>query len=578
MCGIIGYVGSKNAPAILIEGLKKLEYRGYDSAGIAVLKNNKTIITKEKGTICKLEEKLKENMSTTGIGHTRWATHGVPNKINSHPHKVENITIVHNGIIENYLELKEKLINKGYNFKSDTDSEVACALICDLFKEKNDMQKVLEEFKKITRGAYAIGVLIDGVEDKIYAIRNKSPLIIGVSEEENFIASDVPAILEYTNKYILLEDMDIAIIGKNDISIFRSNKKIKNDIKIFDKKVDKIDKNGYKHFMLKEINEQPDVIRRTIESFSKKDLPNLTKYEKIDIVACGSAYHAGLIGEHLLSKKLKAVITTHIASEYRYKDINPNFKTLVIVISQSGETADSLEVIKKANEKNIDTLGIINVYKSSIAREVKYLVYTKAGFEISVATTKAYLSQITTFALMVNSKLNKEEIVKAINKTLKLEQDCINIAKKIKNQENLFFIGRGIDHYIGLEGSLKLKEISYIHSEAYPAGELKHGTISLVSKNTPFIATITDEVISEKTISNIKEVKARDGNITLIATEDIKVNEDYYDSLIQIPKVQKDLQPLLAIIILQLISYHTARLRGCDIDKPRNLAKSVTVE
>ena len=578
MCGIIGYVGGKNAPAILIEGLKKLEYRGYDSAGIAVIEKNKVNITKEKGAINKLEEKIKESTSTIGIGHTRWATHGVPNKTNSHPHKIEDITIVHNGIIENYLELKKDLIEKGYNFKSDTDSEVACALICDIFKEKNDMQKVLEEFKKITRGAYAIGVLIDGVEDKIYAIRNKSPLIIGVSEEENFIASDVPAILEYTNKYILLEDMDIAIIEKNDISIFRSNKKISNDIKTFDKEVDKIDKNGYEHFMLKEINEQPDVIRRTIESFDKRDLPDLAKYEKIDIVACGSAYHAGLIGEHLLSKKLKAAITTHIASEYRYKDINTNFKTLVIVISQSGETADSLEVVKKANEQNIDTLGIINVYKSSIAREAKYLVYTKAGFEISVATTKAYLSQITTFALMINSKLNKEEIVKAINKTLKLEQQCINIAKKIKNQENLFFIGRGIDHYIGLEGSLKLKEISYIHSEAYPAGELKHGTISLVSKNTPFIATITDEVLSEKTISNIKEVKARDGNITLIATEDIKVNDDYYDSLIQIPKVEKDLQPLLAIIILQLISYHTAKMRGCNIDKPRNLAKSVTVE
>ena len=578
MCGIVGYVGSKNAPAVLIEGLKKLEYRGYDSSGIAYINNNKTKVIKEKGTINNLEKKLVENKGNVGIGHTRWATHGIPNKINSHPHKVENITIVHNGIIENYLELKKDLINKGYELKSDTDTEVACALICELYKTSNDMKTTLSEFKKIARGAYAIGVLIDNVDDKIYAIKNKSPLIIGLSKDGNFIASDVPAILEYTNKYILMEDNDIAVIMQNKAELYRNGSLINEEVKTFDKELEKIDKNGYEHFMLKEINEQPDVIRRTIESFDDEELPSLDSYQKIDIVACGSAYHAGLIGEHLLSETYKGIITTHIASEYRYKEFNKNFKTLVIVVSQSGETADTLEVVKKAKESNIDTLGIINVYKSSIAREVKYLIYTKAGFEISVATTKAYLSQVVTFALLAKNTLSKESIVKKINETLDKEDECLNIAKKIINHENLFFIGRGIDHYIGLEGSLKLKEISYIHSEAYPAGELKHGTISLVKKGTPFIATITDSRLSEKTISNIKEVKARDAQVILIAREDIEVNKDYYDYLITVPKTENNVQSILAIILLQLISYHTAKLRGCDIDKPRNLAKSVTVE
>lgn len=581
MCGIVGYVGSKNAPTILVDGLSHLEYRGYDSAGIVFYENNKFNIIKTEGRISNLRDAIPfESPSKVGVGHTRWATHGVPNQVNSHPHKQGKITLVHNGIVENYVSLKKEL--KNYHFNSETDTEVVCALIDKLYNEHNDMEKVLEIIPTLLKGSYALGIVNDDEPDKIYAIRYKSPLIVGVGNNENFIASDVPAILNRTKKYILLDDFDVVILS-DEIKIKRNGNFIEPIVKEFDWEVDQTSLNGFDHYMLKEIYEQPDVVRRTIESFDKNEFPDFTSYEKIEIVACGSAYHAGLIGLHLIENYTNIEVSIHVASEYRYKKHNFNRKTLVIVISQSGETADSLETVRIAKENNIDTLGIVNVYGSSIARDVKYLIYSKAGCEISVATTKAYLSQITIMGLVASKiakldKVNSEELAKIIVDVIEKREIYANIANSIYTREHLFFIGRGIDYYLGLEGSLKLKEISYIHSEAYPAGELKHGTISLVTPGTPFIAIVTDESVADKTISNIKEVKARGARVILLIREDLFEPGDYYDEVVLVPKLDNVFQSLVTIIPLQLIAYETAKKRNCDIDKPRNLAKSVTVE
>ncbi len=581
MCGIVGYVGSKNAPTILVDGLSHLEYRGYDSAGIVFYENNKFNIIKTEGRISNLRDAIPfESPSKVGVGHTRWATHGVPNQVNSHPHKQGKITLVHNGIIENYTGLKKELGN--YTFNSETDSEVACALIDKLYNELGNMEEVLEKVPSMLKGSYALGIVVDDEPNKIYAIRHKSPLIIGVGDNENFIASDVPAILNKTKRYILLDDFDVVILS-DEIKIKRNGNFIEPIIKEFDWEVDQTSLNGFDHYMLKEIYEQPDVVRRTIESFDTNEFPEFTSYEKIEIVACGSAYHAGLIGLHLIENYTNIEVSIHVASEYRYKKHNFNRKTLVIIISQSGETADSLETVRIAKENNIDTLGIVNVYGSSIARDVKYLIYSKAGCEISVATTKAYLSQITIMGLIASKiakldKVDSEHLIKTIVSVIEKREIYDNIANSIYTKEHLFFIGRGIDYYLGLEGSLKLKEISYIHSEAYPAGELKHGTISLVTPGTPFIAIVTDESIAEKTISNIKEVKARGARVILLIREDLFEKGDYYDEVILIPRLDDIYQPLATVIPLQLIAYETAKKRNCDIDKPRNLAKSVTVE
>lgn len=587
MCGITGYIGkNNNAINIVMEGLKALEYRGYDSAGIAYINNNKLITVKEKGKLINLEKNIDFNIkSNLAIGHTRWATHGEPNKVNSHPHSSGKFTIVHNGIIENYIELKEELLKNGYTFKSSTDTEIAVSYIDYIYNKEKDVLKTLNKIIKIFRGAYALGIICEDDFETLYAVRKTSPLIIAKGNNENYIASDVPAILKYTNKYILLDDFEIAEITYNDINVYNDNlEKIEKNLLQFEGTYESSIKCGYEHFMLKEINEEAEVFKNTINAYFDKDfknIPDLSKYTNIHIVACGSAYHTGLIGKYLIEKYANIPVYVEVASEYRYKHNFYDKNTLVIFVSQSGETADTLACLRKVKENNIDTLSIVNVVGSSIARESKYVMYTKAGCEIAVATTKAYLAQVTVFSLLTMYLTNNKNIVKEIENIPELINNLINkdyksIAKEIYKNNNIFFIGRGIDYSLCMEGSLKLKEISYINSVAYQAGELKHGTISLIEKNTPVIAVSTDPTLIEKTISNIKEVKARGAKVIFITNQDI--TGDFYDFKIEIPKTNEILQSILTIIPLQLIAYEVAKLNKCDIDKPRNLAKSVTVE
>ena len=569
MCGIYCYVGKKKAIPILLEGLSNLEYRGYDSAGIAYV-TDKINIIKEKGRLDNLKKILNLDTNTyLGIGHTRWATHGKPNKKNAHPHHQGKVTLVHNGIIENYQELK--LLLKDYRFKSETDTEVLCCLIDKLLKENNDILKVLSKLKEIIKGSYALGIILDDDLNNIYGIKKNSPLILAKSNIGNFLASDIPAILKYTNNYILLDDDDIVKLNKDEVIIYDSNLNILDKkVNTFDGDINKISKGNYEHFMLKEIFEQPDVLYKTY--LENQNLPDLKKYNKIHIVGCGSAYHAGLIGKYYIEKYCNIEVNVEVASEYRYKNNFIDKNTLVIFISQSGETADTLACVKKVKDK-CDTLGIINVIDSSIAREVKNVIYTKAGCEIAVATTKAYSCQILILMMMALKK-DITSLISKINDLLKNNYE--ELAKKIYKSEHLFYIGRNLDYYLALEGSLKLKEISYINSVSYPAGELKHGTISLIEKNTIVIAIATDKDLVEKTISNIKEVKARGAYVIYITTNNLNQESDFYDDKIVI---EKDIyQPLLTIIPIQLIAYHVAKLRKCDIDKPKNLAKSVTVE
>ena len=587
MCGIVGYKGkNNNAIKVVIEGLENLEYRGYDSAGIAYLKDNKIHIEKETGRIKNLKENLNLKEKTNlAIGHTRWATHGIPKKINAHPHQVGKFTIVHNGIIENYLSLKEELIKNNYTFKSDTDTEIACAYLDYIYKQEKDILKSLQKLIKIIKGSYAFGIICEDDKDNLYALRSSSPLIIALGKNENYIASDVPAILKYTNKYIILENYEIAKISNDNITIYNKElQEVNKTINTYEEKYESNTKGQYEHFMLKEINEEPDTFEKTINSCLQNNFKDidLKKYTNIHIVACGSAYHAGLVGKYLIEKFANIKVYTQVASEYRYEKTFYDKNTLVILISQSGETADTLAALRKAKDNKIDTLSIVNVFKSSIARESKYVVYTKAGSEIAVATTKAYLAQLTLLiALTLNlskKTINKEQIAKIKEQITNLikKDDYKTIANKIYKAKNIFFIGRGIDYALCMEGSLKLKEISYINSVAYQAGELKHGTISLIEENTPVIAILTEEKLIEKTISNIKEVKARGAHTIVISNEEIK--NDAYDEIIKIPKTDELLQQLLTIIPLQLIAYEVAKLKKCDIDKPRNLAKSVTVE
>lgn len=582
MCGIIGYIGKKNnAIDVVIDGLKHLEYRGYDSAGIAYLTNENIVIEREVGRINNLEKILKKDNSNIGIGHTRWATHGKPTKENAHPHKVENITLVHNGIIDNFMELKSVLMGEGYTFKSDTDTEVAAAYIDSLYKENNDMIKSLSICVNKFIGSYAFGIINELETDVLYALRKDSPLIIGVGENENFIASDVPSILKYTNKYIDIENDEIVKITKDEVTVYDKNCNIINkEISVFEGDANLVEKNGYETYMLKEIHEEEEVIKKTSEASIDFDI---TKYDEIDIVACGSAYHAGLVGKYMIEKLCNIKVNVCIASEYQYYKHFYRGKTLVIAISQSGETADTKKCVNIANEMKVDTLGIVNVKGSSIARICKHVIYTLAGPEIAVATTKAYLAQITTLILLAvkNSKeykINTENLQKLpyYIETL-INKDYTSLANKLYTKDDIYFIGRGIDYALCMEGSLKLKEISYIHSEAYAAGELKHGTISLISEGTPVIVVATSDELYLKTISNAKEVKARGAYVILVTDKEV-INEGVYDELISIPKVTEELRPILTIIPLQLISYEVAKLRGNDIDKPKNLAKSVTVE
>ena len=598
MCGIIGYIGKNNALKVITDGLKQLEYRGYDSAGIAIKNNNEIKIFKSVGKIKELEKKIDYTIqSDIGIGHTRWATHGSVNITNSHPHKVGSITLVHNGIIENYEQLKQELIKNNYQLKSDTDTEIACGYIDYLYQKDKNIITTLNKIKDIFKGSYAFAILVDN-DNYLYATRKDSPLIIAKGENENYLASDVPAILKYTNQYYLLDNYEIAILEKNNIKILKDNKEIKKELLTFNYNIETSLKNGYDHFMLKEINEQDKLVESLINIYlqDKKTLlnkmPDFKKYNQIHIVACGSAYHAGLVGKYLIEKYANTKVYVEVASEYRYNKLFFDKKTLVIIISQSGETADSLASLRIAKENKIDTLAIVNVYGSSIAREALKTLYINAGCEIAVATTKAYTLQLLmlsfiALAMGIQKELiddsSFEDIKKYYTKLPQLmhneiKRDLKNIAKNIYKKNNIFFIGRGIDYALSLEGSLKLKEISYIHSEAYPAGELKHGTISLIEKNTPVIAIVTDENIYEKTISNIKEVASRGAYVILIISKYLDKDGDFYNEKIVIENTNSLINSLIAIIPLQLLAYNIALLKGCDIDKPRNLAKSVTVE
>lgn len=581
MCGIIGCVSHKeDAIEKVIDGLKHLEYRGYDSAGIAFLENNEIIIKKEVGRISNLEKLINDEKSYVSIGHTRWATHGKPTKINAHPHSQGNITLVHNGIIENFMEIKNELLNNGCSFVSDTDTEVAGAYINYLYSQNKNMIKTLSEASKRFLGSYSFGIINSNEPDKIYAIRKDSPLIVGIGSGENFIASDVPSILKYTNKYIDLDNDEIICLSNSEVVVYNNKcKKVNKNILTFDGESNLVEKNGYETYMLKEMHEEADIIKQTCENEINFDL---SKYDSIHIVACGSAYHAGLVGARAIEELVNIKVNVEIASEYQYKKHFYNNKTLVIAISQSGETADTKKCVNLANESGIDTLGIVNVKGSSIARICKNVIYTLAGPEIAVATTKAYLSQVATLILLAiknsNTIVSKEEI----NMLPYYIENLVNknyedLAVKLYRKEDIYFIGRGVDYAIAMEGSLKLKEISYIHSEAYPAGELKHGTISLINDGTPVVAIATDKDLYLKTISNAKEVNAR-GAYTILVTNKEVENDGVYSELILIPKVNPILEPILTIVPLQMLAYEIAKLRGNDIDKPKNLAKSVTVE
>ena len=589
MCGIVGYAGKTNVIKNIMTGLKSLEYRGYDSSGIAYLdKNNNIKIYKKVGQIKNLDQILNyEDEASLGISHTRWATHGGVTDTNAHPHNQGKITLVHNGIIENYEELKKELEKEGYNFKSSTDSEVAAALIDKLYKENKDMLKTLVILKDKLKGSYAFNIINSDIPNKIYGIRKDVPLIVGVSDHGNMFASDIPAILHVTNKYIVLNNNEIVELEQDNIKYYNSEgKEITKEVKEYAGTIDSISKNGYDHFMLKEINEESEVVKNILNLYTKnnkiKNIYNIKKYKNIDIVACGSASFAGQIGKYYIEKYANIKTEVYYASEYRYQKNFFTKDTLVILISQSGETADTLAALKLAKENGINTLAIVNRRDSSIAREADSVIYTEAGIEVAVATTKAYLAQVLILLLLAFKDNNKKTklledlkllpnlITKYIN-----EYDYSNIANILKDKEHIFYLGRGIDYYLSMEGSLKLKEISYIHSEAFQAGELKHGGISLIDKDFGVVSVVTDKTISDKTISNLKEVSARGAKIITITN--IKDN-NFADYTILVEDYDEILNPLLVIVPMQMIAYNVAKLRDCDIDKPRNLAKSVTVE
>lgn len=604
MCGIVGYIGKKtNLKKVLIEDLKVLEYRGYDSSGVAIYDGNINIV-KSKGKISELENKLKNidiKDATLGIAHTRWATHGEANDINSHPHRNGKVTLVHNGIIENYSELKKELIKKGYSFESDTDTEVICALLDDILKKETNHVKVIKKATELLKGSYALGIIFDDDFNHLYAVRKDSPLIIGVCNDCNLIASDVTAIIGHTKSYMLINDYEIVELSNDKVEVFGNDlKPINKEILEVSWDINQAQKGGYSHFMLKEIHDEPSVLKDTISSYIEnvdtliKKMPDLSKYNNIHIVACGSAMHAGLVGKSLIEEYAMIPVTVELASEYRYKRNFYDDKTLVIFISQSGETADTIAALRNVNNDGIDTLAIVNVVGSTIAREAKEVLYIRAGVEIAVATTKAYTLQVAMLVLIainlgfINKKIERDtanEILKEfaiipslIEKIINDEDKCIEIAKDIYKAKDVFFLGRGVDYSLSMEGSLKLKEISYIHSEAYAAGELKHGTISLIEEGTNVVGLMSVNSLAPKLISNVKETLARGAKVTMIVTSDLSHLIDFNCHKIVIEKVHNMLQPILIVVPLQLIAFEVAKLKGCDIDKPRNLAKSVTVE
>ena len=591
MCGIVGFIGKKNPKKFLLDGLKKLEYRGYDSSGIALKGDNNIQIIKSTGRIKDLEEKIKDKKiisSNMGIAHTRWATHGEANETNAHPHRVGKTTLVHNGIIENDRDLKNKLVNENVVFRSETDTEVATAVINSLYNG-NPIQTITKAIK-LLKGSYAFGLMFDS-NDKLYAVRKDSPLIVGVGDGENYIASDIAAIIKYTDKYILLDDNEVVELSNDKVTVYKDGEVIDKKIETSTISIEDANKGSYEHFMLKEIMEEPIVLQRTLNKYldNMKEMFDVSKYEEIHIVACGSALYAGMIGKCLLEEKANVRCITECASEYRYKKVIYDRKTLVILVSQSGETADTIAAMRKAHEEGIETLAIVNVKTSTIAREATHKLFIEAGPEIAVATTKAYLLQVAMFSLLSLKAANEKklepnykdileegkQIPKMLRKVLRDKKIFSEVGKELKEAKDAFYIGRGIDYAMCEEGSLKLKEVSYTHSDAYEAGELKHGTISLIEEGMPVIAIITDDKIKDKTESNVIEVEARQAKIFTI-TNDGSIKDHHFKYVVK--KTSDYFQPVLVVPPLQLIGYYTAYERGLNIDKPRNLAKSVTVE
>jgi glucosamine--fructose-6-phosphate aminotransferase (isomerizing) len=606
MCGIVGYIGNKDALPILIDGLKRLEYRGYDSAGVAIIGDDLKVV-KTQGRISDLENKLKneELKGSIGLGHTRWATHGVPNDVNAHPHLSESksIVVIHNGIIENYLELKKMLVKEGRTFRTDTDTEVIAYLIEEFYE--GDLLKAVKKTVELLEGSYAIAVMSKNERDRFVAVRKDSPLVAGFGQGENFIASDIPAILPYTKNIIILENGDIIDVRRESINGYDKNLNlITRNIKRIDWRIEDAQKGGFKHFMLKEIFEEPDVIREAMRGRVRDavvefpelniSLEYLKSINQVYFVACGTAYHAGVFGKYLTEKYLRIPAQAEVASEFRYRDPVIDEHTLLFVISQSGETTDTLAALRFGKEKGARTIGIANVVGSSVTREVDQVVYIHAGPEIAVASTKAYVAQVEVILLLIVyfakllGKLTKEEESNIVNDFQKLEEKARSIVLRsneiadfvstTKSIEETFYIGRNLDFALSLEGALKLKEISYVHAEGYPAGELKHGPLALVTPNSLVIAVITYGPLKEKTLSNIKEVKARGGKVLAIAQEGYNTIEEVADRVFYVPNVANDIGPIINVIPLQLIAYYMAEARGLDIDKPRNLAKSVTVE
>ena len=606
MCGIVGYVGKRSAQDVLLDGLEKLEYRGYDSAGVALALDGGIRVVKSKGRLTQLRQKLAAQalaQSFCGIGHTRWATHGEPSDVNSHPHSTPRVSIVHNGIIENYGILKERLIAKGYTFESETDTEVLVKLIDSCYT--GDPLRALQEALAKVRGSYALAVLFRDRPDTILAVKRESPLIVGWGEGENFVASDIPALLKYTRRYSVLEEGDMAVCTAEGIRFYNEfAEPVQRPVLTADWDMEAAEKGGYPHFMLKEINEQPTAITATVSPRVEDGMPDLRIPQLTDevlrgigtvhLVGCGTAMHAGMVGKAAIETLARVPAEVDIASEFRYRDpiLNPN--DLVIIISQSGETSDTLAALKLAKSRGVPVLAIVNVVGSSIARAADYVLYTYAGPEIAVASTKAYMVQLCVlylFALRLayaRGRLSEAETRRYTAQLLRAPEiikarlaDCEQIkylASRYMNTQSCFFIGRGFDYSLSLEGSLKLKEISYVHSDAYAAGELKHGTISLITDGVPVIALATQKQVYEKTISNAKETRSRGARVLLFTTKDAVVPEGVADAVVRLDEYEDILMPLQLIVPLQLFAYYMAVLRGCDVDKPRNLAKSVTVE
>ena len=606
MCGIVGYVGKRSAQDVLLDGLEKLEYRGYDSAGVALALDGGIRVVKTKGRLTALREKLAAQQlaqSFCGIGHTRWATHGEPSDVNSHPHSTPRVSIVHNGIIENYGLLKERLAAKGYTFQSETDTEVLVKLIDSCYT--GDPLQALQQALANVRGSYALAVLFKDYPDTIFAVKRESPLIVGWGEGENFVASDIPALLKYTRKYSVLEEGDMAVCTAESIRFYNEfGEPVERKPLTANWDMEAAEKGGYPHFMLKEINEQPAAITATVSPRVEDGMPVLHISELTDerlrsigtvhLVGCGTAMHAGMVGKSAIEALARVPAEVDIASEFRYRDPILNKNDLVVIISQSGETSDTLAALKLAKSRGVPVLAIVNVVGSSIARAADYVMYTYAGPEIAVASTKAYMVQMCVlylFALRLayaKGTLSEAETRRYTAQLLRAPEvikprlaDCEQIkylASRYVNTQSCFFIGRGFDYALSLEGSLKLKEISYVHSDAYAAGELKHGTISLITDGVPVIALATQKKVYEKTISNAKETRSRGARVLLFTTKDAVVPDGVADAVVRLDEYEDILMPLQLIVPLQLFAYYMAVLRGCDVDKPRNLAKSVTVE